>query len=106
MSNEHVHPVFGPILESIQAPFRTMEEMYDNNKKEKDKIRDRIISNLKQLDPEKSIMGDAISHAMNTAYNFENVVKLIIDQAVDNPDGMIHVIGNETLGLILKYDKM
>ena len=73
---------------------------------EKEKLRDKIISNLKELDPEKSIMADAIYHAVNNHYNFENVVNLIISAATDNPDGMIQVIGNETLGLVLKYSKL
>lgn len=97
MKDKNLHPIFADIMDN----FTGKEEQT-----EKEKLRDKIIANLKELDPERSVMADAISHAVNHHYNFENVVHLIIDQAADNPDGMIHVIGNQTLGLILKYSKL
>jgi hypothetical protein len=73
---------------------------------EKGQLQDKITNYLKELDPSKSVMSMAIHGCIQTAFNFENVIKLCVDQYTDNPQCMIRVLGEVTMRLILKYDKL
>lgn len=66
--------------------------------------RDKITSYLSQLNPEKSILSQAITGAIKYPWNFENVIKLCKDAYVDNPRAITEVVGEVPMRLILKYN--
>ena len=73
---------------------------------ERQKLQEKITNYPKELDPNQSIMSGAIHSAIQTAFNFENVIKLCVDQYNDNPDAMIRVVGQVPMLLILKYNRL
>jgi hypothetical protein len=73
---------------------------------EKQKLQEKITNYLKELDPSKSIMSSAIHGCIKTAFNFENVINLCVDQYNDNNQAMMSVVGFVPMILILKYYKL
>jgi len=75
--------------------------MYYDNKR----LKDKITNYLQQVDPNKSILGLAISGIIKHEFNFDNLIKLCVENYYDNKDGMISVVGEVPMVLILKYSQ-
>jgi hypothetical protein len=80
------------------GPYKTMTETW-----EKGKLRESITNYLKEIDPEKSIIGLAIHGLIQHDFNFENLITMLKSQYEDNPSGMIEVVGEIPMRLILKW---
>lgn len=72
---------------------------------EKDQLKDKIITLLKGIDPESSIMAAGIHAAIQHEFNFEKTIDMISSQYQDNREGMIHCIGAAPIALILRYNR-
>lgn len=83
----------------FRGPHKTLSEKYDA-----DKLRERIIDYLKEVDGTKIRMGCVISAAIRHQWNFEMLMDLIKQEYQSCPDGIIKCIGEVPTRLILSYN--
>ena len=68
-------------------------------------LKEKITGYLQRIDSEKSPLGSVIVNALKKDFNFDNVIKLCVDQYNHNKEGMISVVGEVPMLLILKYNQ-
>lgn len=69
----------------------------------KDQLKDKIISYLKEVSRTDSLIDAVIYAAIRNNLNFDNLMKLLKDEYNSCPDGLKHCIGEVSTRLILKW---
>lgn len=70
---------------------------------DKQALRGKIIFYLQKISRTDSLMSAVIHTGIQNNLNFGNLMQLIKDEYVNDPEGMTHCIGIVPLKLILKY---